>query len=118
MEANLKPCHRNLESGIMSPLAKYLSLVLIVLAVPIAIMMIGIIVITVAFSNYGIRGGWGLSDVGLLVSGVMYPVLAVAAFKKVRSRAAAQAALAWSLMPVPVLLIIIVLLVKFSAHLR
>jgi len=102
----------------MNRLAQLLSLVLIVLAVPVTIMMIGIIVITVAFNASGIRGGWGLADIVAMVSGVMYPLLAVVAFKKVRNQAASQAAVAWSFVPVPVLLILVVLLVKFSAHLR
>lgn len=102
----------------MNRLAKLLSLVLIVLAVPVTIMMVGIVVITVAFSASGIRGGWGPADIVAMVSGVMYPLLAVVAFRKVRNQVDSRTAVAWSFAPVPVLLILVVLLVKFSAHLR
>lgn len=102
----------------MNRLAKLLSLVLVVLAVPLTIMMVGIIVITVAFSASGIRGGWGLADIVAMVSGVMYPLLAVVAFRKVRSQTDSQTAVAWSFVPVPILVILVVLLVKFSVHVR
>lgn len=89
-------------------------MILTVLAVPITLMMVGMITLTVAWSNYGIRGRWSFVEIVFMICGVIYPVLAVVAFKKVRNQANSQAALVWSLVPVPVLLILMVFLVKFS----
>lgn len=98
--------------------AKRFSLVLAILAVPVTLMMVGMITLTAAWSNYGIRGGWGLVDIVFLICGVSYPVLAMMAFRKVRNQTDPKSALRWSLVPVPVLLLFVVLLVKFSGMLR
>lgn len=98
--------------------AKRLSLFLAILAVPVTLMMAGMITLTVAWSNYGIRGGWGFADIVFLICGLIYPVLAMVAFRKVRNQADPQSVLRWSLVPIPVLLILMVLLVRFSGILR
>jgi len=97
---------------------KMLSFFWAVLAVPIILFMAGVITLTVAWGNYGVRGGWGFTDVLVMICGVIYPVLAIVAYRKVRNQADSRVVLAWSFVPVPVLLILMVLLVRFSGILR
>lgn len=98
--------------------AKRLSWFSVILAVPVTLVMVGVITLTAAWSNYGIRGGWGFADIVCLICGLSYPVLAMVAFRKVRNQADPQLMLRWSLLPIPVLLLFVVLLVKFSGILR
>lgn len=91
----------------MHTFAKNLSLILAVLAVPVALMMLGIVTLTVAWHDYGVRGGWQLSEIGFMLSGLIYPVLAVLAYRKVRKESDPQPALAWSLLPLPGLLLMV-----------
>ena len=98
--------------------AKRLSWFLAILAVPVTLMMVGMITVTVAWSNYGIRGGWGFADIVFFFFFLSYPVLAIVAFRKVRNPADPQSVLRWSLLPIPVLLLFVVLLVKFSGIAR
>lgn len=98
----------------MRSFAKTLSLIQAFLAVPIALLMLGIVALAVAWHDYGVRGGWRLAEIGLLLSGLVYPVLAVFAYRKVRKETDPQPALAWSLLPLPVLLfmVLVVLLAQ------
>jgi uncharacterized membrane protein len=98
--------------------AKRLSWFLALLAVPVTLMMVGVITLHVAWSNFGIRGGWSFADILCMICGLIYPVLAITAFRKVRNQADPQSMLRWSLLPIPVLLLFVVLLVKFSGIVR
>jgi hypothetical protein len=100
----------------MNRFAKKFTLVLTILAVPITLMMAGVIVLTVAFHDFGIRGRWRLSDIVFMVCGMMYPILAAVAFKKARKQTDSQFAWVWTLLPVPFLLIIMVMLARFFMH--
>lgn len=82
---------------------------LAIVAVPIAVVMLVFIVLLVSFYDLGIRGEWRLFELGLMLCGVIYPALALLAFKKVRQQADLQLALVWALLPVPVLLILMLL---------
>lgn len=89
----------------MDKLAKRVSAISAILAVPIALFMGGVLFLALATEHYGITSRWKFSELLWLLSGVIYPVVAAISWKMVRDQSSQKVALAWSLAPVPVLLL-------------
>jgi uncharacterized membrane protein len=93
----------------MDKLAKHISIISAILAVPIALFMAGMLVLALAMEIYGITSKWKVLDFVYFVCGAIYPVLAVLSRKKVQKQQSKKVALAWSLLPAPILLFLVVL---------
>lgn len=92
----------------MDKLAKRIGIVSVVTAVPIGLWMAGMLVFILATEGYGITSKWKASEILYMVCGAVYPALAILSVRKVARQDSQKMALAWSLVPVPILLYLVV----------
>lgn len=92
----------------MEKLAKLIVMVSAISAVPIGLLMAGVLVLALATETYGITSKWKASEIFYVGCGVIYPALAVLSSRKVKQQDSQKLALSWALMPLPILLYLVV----------
>lgn len=100
----------------MDKLAKRISVISLIFALPIGLLTAGMLVLALAWENYGITSQWKASEISYFFCGVSYPVLAVLSWKKIQNQESRKQAFAWSLLPLPVLLLLVVLTIGAFNH--